>query len=149
MPTFIATCLLMNFCTRTPFISWMQTHLCCHHLYYRSHHCCQHPLRILLHLITSLVSVVTGDVLVETSVPTATVTIIRTCPQLLPTGGRTNGSRTGAIQGLDSGLDSRMSKVNYAQPSATQLHIVSSFVAVPSNPLPILQLGTFLPLLGS
>jgi hypothetical protein len=143
MPTFIATFLPMNFCTRTPFIPWMQTHLYC------NHHCCQHSLPILLHLITTLVSVLTRDVLVETSVPTATVTIIRICPQLLPTGGKTNGSRTGAIQGLDSGLNNRMSKVNYAQPSATQPHIVSSIVAVPSNPLLILLLGMFLPLLGS
>jgi hypothetical protein len=82
-----------EFLHKNSLYSWMQTHLCCHHLYYRSQHYCQHPLPILLHLITSLVSVVTGDVLVETSIPTATVTIIKTCPQLLPTGGRTNGSK--------------------------------------------------------
>jgi len=117
----------------------------------RSHHYCQHHylLLILLHLITSLILVVTEGVFVATSVPTATVTIIKTGPQLLPSGGRTTGSRIGTIHGLDSSMDNRMSSVNYDQPSATQLHIVPSFTVVPNNPLLILLLGTFLPLLGS
>jgi len=117
----------------------------------RSHHYCQHHylLFILLHLITSLILVVTEGVFVATSFPTATITIIKTGPRLLPSGGRTTGSRIGTIHGLDSGLDNRMSSVNYDQPSATQLHIVPSFMVVPSNPLLILLLGKFLPLLGS
>jgi hypothetical protein len=42
-----------------------------------------------------------------------------------------------------------MSSVDYAQPSATQVHIVSSFMTILNNPLLILLLGTFLSLLGS
>ena len=66
-------------------------------LCYRSHHYSQHLLPILLHLITTLVSILTGVVLVKTNVPTTTIKIIRTGPQLLPTRGRTNGSKTDAI----------------------------------------------------
>jgi len=77
-------------------------------------------------------------------VPIATTTITRTCSNLLLTGGQTIGSRIGATQGLDSGLDNRISYANCAPISITQLLIVPSFVAVPSNPLLTLLLVTFL-----
>jgi hypothetical protein len=138
----------------------MQAHLYCHHICYRNHHCCQQLLLILSHLSTTPISHVMRVVLLATSVPTTTVTIIRTglttvvfIPQLLPTRGRAIDSRTGIILGLDNGhlpiFLRRMSSVNYAQPSATQLHKVPSFTAVASSPLSTLLLGMFMFLLGS
>jgi hypothetical protein len=138
----------------------MQAYLYCHHICCRNHHCCQQLLLILSHLSTTPISPVMGVILLATSVPTTTVTIIRTglttvvfIPQLLPTRGRAIDSRTGVILGLDNGhlpnFLRRMSSVIYAQPSATQLHNVPSFTAVSSSPLSTLLLGMFLFLLGS
>ena len=69
------------------------------------------------------------------------------------TGGKAISSGTGAPMGLDSGpvtgFLSRMSSDNCTSPLATQLHIMHSFRAVTSNPLPTLLLVMFLTALSS
>jgi hypothetical protein len=108
-------------------------------------------------LSTTPILVVTGVILVAISIPTATtktsVTTLASIPLLLLTGGRATISRTGTPLSLDSGpltsFLSRMSSVNCASPSTTQLYIVHSFGAVVSSPLPTLLLVMFLTTLGS
>jgi hypothetical protein len=74
MLTFTTTSLPMNFCIRPPFNPWMEAYLyCC------SHHYCQYLMLILPHLNITPILVVLGVVLMATSVPTTTVTIIRIC----------------------------------------------------------------------
>jgi len=145
----------MNFCTRPLFNPWIQAHLYC-----LSHCYCQCLLLTLPHLSTTPILVVIGLVLVVTSIPTTTITTTKTglitidsIPLLLPTKGRLTGNRTNALWDLDSGpltsFLSRMSSVNYALPSAIQLHNVHSFSAMASNPLPTLLLVMFMAVPGS
>jgi hypothetical protein len=82
-------------------------------------------------------------------VPTATATLTKTGANLLQTGDLTTSTRPGATSGLTSGLDSSMPAANYAPVLVTQLPIIPSFAAVPSNPLLTLLLGMFLLQLSS
>jgi len=145
--------LLMSFCIRLLFPSWLQIHLCCPH-----HLCC--PLLILPSSSITLILAVTEAVPVETNALTTTGITTMTCllfvaliPLLLWTGSMVIGSSPDDLLLVGSGLLtsplSRMSSVSYASPSAKQPHNVLSFAAVVTSPLPILLLVWFLPLLGS
>ena len=149
--TFIVIFILMSFCTRPPFNLWLQIHLCC------PRHLC-YPL-LILPSINAPISAVIEVVLVEIGVPTATTTTTNTClifmvfiPLLPQTGSRATDSKLDGSLVLGSGLltalYSRTSSVSCASPSATHPLSALSFTAVANNPLLILLLALFLPLLG-
>ena len=145
--------LLMSFCISLLFPPCLQIHLC-----YLSHLCCRllflhssKPAPILA--VTEVVPAATGALTITGTIAMVGLIFIPLLPLLSQTGSRITGSRADCSllvnNGLLTDLLSNTSSANHASLSATPLCNVLSFAAVVINPLPILLLVRFLPLLGS